>query len=196
MKAMKYVGLATLAAVALGFATPASAATQGVDQTNVQVSVGESKTFKLVSVPENFTFSTEIKDDNYSLKIGSETEPAKSLQEKIKVFRGYKIKQGTLTVPITVSMGNLSVSKNAQQAGAVAVNSLSIAGKKLVGTGAGTFLTNKDFTNNATGTIAHDIKSAEIGFSKTYNRTMGGTADLQAEDQLTGKITYNINVAP
>lgn len=203
MKAMKYVGLATLAAVTLGFATPASAAVQGVDETKVNVTVDESKTFKLVSVPKEFKFKTEIKDENYTLSIGSEEDPSKALEEEIKVFRGYTIKgathskPGTATVPITVGIGNLSVSQNDQTVGTVSVSSLSIAGKKLVGSGFGTFLTNKDFTNNTTGIIARDIKSAEIGFSKTYNTSPEtGTADLQAGDKLTGQITYSINVAP
>lgn len=205
MKAMKYVGLATLAAVTLGFATPAFAADGGDIEnegkngyTDVTVAVDKSDTFKLVSVPAEFNFDTKLQDSAYSLTIGSETVNKDKLEEEIKVYRGYTIEDDDTeadAIPITVSIESLSVSRDGAKVGTVAVDELAIGGKKLVGTGFGGFLTDQDFDNAATATIAHAINSATIGFDDEYNPSKDVKAELKVNDKLTTQITYTIDNA-
>lgn len=180
MKAMKFVGLATLAVMTLGFATQASA-TEGVKTTDITVEVEESSTFTLEAVPSAYNFSTPVL--NGGAYTGLEAEITDGT---IEVFKGYDESDGRT---ISVSISDLEVDR--ADVADIAVTELSIAGVDLLGTGSGILFADDDFEKNAagdaqtTGHLVNDIDAATIGF----------TAEVLPGDTLTGTVMYTVNNA-
>lgn len=197
MKAMKYVGLATLAAVTLGFATPAFAADGGDIEnegkngyTDVEVNVTNGTEFKLVSVPESIPFTTPLSTTGHT------AITATDFSEEIEVYRGYTIENNHVDVPINVTIGDLTVKRGADTVGTIPVTSFEMAETTLAGSGESATLFNDSDFGGATDTanIAKAITSAKLGFG-TEVTTSNGTAQLQVNDTLTGQITYTIGNA-
>lgn len=184
MKAMKYVGLATLAAVTLGFATPAFAADF---ETDVNVTVEEASIFTLEAVPSEYNFKPLVKNGGEYTDVEAETITGGS----IEVFKGYAGTEGR-TIDVTIS--ELAVVREGAVSNPdnVEVTELSIAGVDLVGSGLGTLFADDDFATNAnggeqyTGNLVNDIDEATIGF----------TAELLPGDVLSGTVTYSVVEAP
>lgn len=197
MKAMKYVGLVTLAAVTLGFATPAFAAGENIDDegkngyTDVAVTVTNGTEFKLVSVPESIPFTTPLSTTGHT------AITATDFSEDIEVYRGYTIETDHVDVPINVTIGALTVKRGNTTVGTIPVTSFEMAGTTLAGSGqSATLFNDSDFGDDSdTSNITEEITAAELGFGTEVTASGGGTAQLQVSDTLTGQITYTIGNA-
>lgn len=174
MKAMKFVGLATLAVMTLGFATQASATEVGGKETDVLVNVIESDSFNLKSVPSAYTFSTPVKDGNSEYP----NLPATITGQSMGVFRGYSGTKGNV---VKATISDLEISGKS----VIEVTALTIAGVDLMGTNNDNvlFADSAFGDTTATGNLTKEITSATIGF----------TADLSVGDSLTGTVMYTVD---
>ena len=177
MKAMKYVGLATLAAVTLGFATPAFAADF---ETDVNVTVNEANIFTLEAVPSEYNFTTPVKyNGEYTGLEATITDGT------IEVFKGYS---GTKGASIRATFDGLTVKRDGTEVeDAAEVTAFSIGDTSLLGTADYVDLfADEDFVENvagddqATGYLAKDITEVTLGF----------TGDVLPGDEITGTVTY------
>lgn len=178
MKAMKYVGLVTLAAVTLGFATPAFA--DDFD-TKVNVTVEEASIFTLEAVPSKYNFTTPVEYDGEYTGLEATT----ITDGTIEVFKGYS---GTKGASIRATFDGLTVKRDGTEVeDAAEVTAFSIGDASLLGTADYVDLfADEDFVKNvagddqATGYLAKDITEVTLGF----------TGDVLPEDEITGTVTY------
>ena len=186
MKAMKYVGLATLAAVTLGFATPTFADEEGFD-TDVTVEVKESYTFTLEAVPSAYDFSTLVLNGG----VYTGLEATISDDNMVKVFKGY---EDGLGAGIEATFNGLTVTRDGDEVeDAVEVTAFSIGETSLMDTGeTKTLFEDSEFVKNAageyqaTGNLAKTITGVTLGFK----------GDVLPGDAISGIVMYSANDVP
>ena len=179
MKAMKYVGLVTLATVALGFATPASA-TVSNDQSTVEVTVNSSDVLFLKSVPSGYNFVTTINENETYADLEAQKAAGALDLGDITVIRGYK---GTKEKQVSVTLGNLKITRGEDE---VVVDDTVTNTSFTFGDTAGktTFLDSEFGASEDTGKLTKSVDKLKLSFK---------TSNLQVGDKVTGTLTYQVN---
>lgn len=195
MKAMKYVGLVSLATVALGFATPVGAEGEDTEispfKTAVSVNVESDNTLSLVAVPGEYNFTTTIKGTgSYELATsGEESAPLGN----ITVSKGYTGKIDTNN--IKVSLTNLTINRN-DVATTDPVTSISFTFGNVTSDLKGTsesgaiYFSDTTFHDGAvqtSGQLSKPVDKVGLNFESTA---------LQVEDVVTGTMEYQVSSLP
>lgn len=190
MKSMKIASAAMLAMVGLGFAaSPASAATDGVDQSTATVTISAGNELKIISVP-NFSFTSSVQDEGkYAIEATQKGTEGNETIGDMKVFRNYAVAgEGFVKNKVQAKIGKLSYNT---QSGPRTVNVTSFDFNG-VENEAGTGVTQDIFYDSAfTAEVSGQknrytakINSAKIKFTDSSIGLQGRT--------LTGKIVYTV----
>lgn len=200
---MKYVGLVSLATVALGFATPVGATVNEEaksEHTDVTVEVEGSNFFALQNVPEKYNFSTTVKGEDYTVGVEGEKngDGEKASVGTFGVLKGYSADdyQG---YKILASLSALMVNpKYEGEEGEEYLNydrtitgHTTTIGNKTIrsGTGNGQVLFEESDFGSAldSGNLTKDIDTFKLNFSDK---------DLKVNDELLLKVVYTVQTAP
>lgn len=195
MKAMKYVGLVSLATVALGFATPVGATVNEEaksEHTDVTVEVEGSNFFALQSVPEKYNFSTTVKGEDYTVGVEGEKNgnEEKASVGTFGVLKGYSADayQG---YKILASLSALMVNPKYEEEYFIYDRTITghttTIGNKTIrsGTGNGQVLFEESDFGSAldSGNLTKDIDTFKLNFSDK---------DLKVNDELLLKVVYTV----
>lgn len=203
MKAMKYVGLVSLATVALGFATPVGAEVDGESnsaQTEVTVEVEGSNFFTLQSVPDKYNFSTTVKGEDYTVSVEGEKNEG---GEKASVgtfgvlkgysandYQGYKILASLSALMVNPRYEGEEGEEYLTYDRTITGHTTTIGNKTINSrTGNGQVLFEESDFGSAldSGNLTKDIDTFKLNFSDK---------DLKVNDELLLKVVYTVQTAP